>query len=338
MRAAFVAVLLCAVAWLPAVQVLSWDDGIASMRAQEHPGYAIFIGRRHARLIELLKSSEIQTGNVPIVHLSAASEVLNPYTERRVPGTTMISLLTGPVGDLTGGSLIFFDAEGALVPSLTLIQNFHRNRPAVIELYCRMLVSPLRDKLSLAEFARFEGLPIGLELVAEVQAGAHRDFSHIFREVDAADVLPRAVLGDGGVHDLRGDLALTVVTRDPNGEVFIALMREIHVKLAVNSGATVQRPPLIVAGPAQATYPALDALGITYEAATLTKEQLRAFPSPAIVIPQAGERPVTLVSGFVPGQVLAEYLLPKEVRALLNDYRVLAPDIPVGDTDIEAGQ
>ena len=320
---------------LVAVDVLTWDEGLAAMRAGTYPGYCVFIGRAKSEFLRTLQASTITTAGIPIIRLSAQDTVRNPYTQRTVTGLRLIMNLTGPVNDLTGGCLLFFDRDGILLPHFTCIQNFHKNRMAVVELYCRMVASPLRDKLTLLEFARMEGLSIGPTLALEAAGNRHADFSWLYRVVPAEEVYLKGVDAAGKVLDPRVDPALTVVTRDPDGEVFVAEMRELWEKLSLPDGAGgYHRPPLVVFGPANARYPALDALGIAYHAASLTDEQLEPLTTPMLIMPGNPHRGATEIRGFMPGQVIGQYILPKEEAGLLTNYTLLNPDIPVGDYDV----
>lgn len=325
--------LACLGMGLPAADVLSWNDGIAAMRAGKAEAYCVYIGRERGAMWQAITAGKVNTSGVPMIHLSAAADVLNPFTNRPVSGRDMIATLTGPLNDLTGGSFIFFSAQGTLIPELTVIQNFHRNRPEVLELYCRMVLSPLRGKMSLAEFATFEGMPIGKTLMAEVAEGKHKDFAHLFRQIPAGEIFLRGVDAQGQARDPLTEACITVITRDPNGEVFLAQMRELWIKLAVRSGTQVQRPPLLVLGPAGATYPGLQALGIECTIAAVTREQIQDLRTPTTILPGNQERQPTEITGFIPGQVVGSYLLPPATQGLLTNFEMLHPDIPVGDYD-----
>lgn len=318
-----------------AAEVLSWEQGLDAMAAGKDKAFCVYIGREKSMLLQLIRSGAIDTAGVPVIRLGSEREVRNPYSGRQVSGSRMIMNLTGPLNDLTGGSLLFFDADGVLLPQFTIIQNFHRNRPEVLALYCALVADPLRDKLSLAEYARYKGMPIGQTLLLEAKANRHKDFSWLFREVGSQEVYFRGVSANGTVLDPRTDATITVITRDPNGEVFLAQMREYWEKLAVPSGPTLQRPPLVVLGPVGASYPALDAQGITYTAGVLTTDQLKSLSTPMTVLPGAGERKAMEIHGFIPGQVVGETILDK-AAGLLTNIKLLHPDIPLGDLDVEA--
>ena len=314
-------------------EVLTWDAGIAAMRAKSYPAYCVYIGRGKSELLSKVRAGQANTNGIPIIHLGAQGEVLNPYTNQRISGSRMIINLVGPLNDLTGGSLLFFDADGVMMPEFTAIQNFHRNRTEVIELYCQMVTSPMRAKMSLAEFARLQGMPIGVTLAMEVESGRHKDFGGLFREIPADEIFPRGVDQQGSPRDPRNEPAISVLTRDPAGEVFIAQVHEIWEKLSIPVGKEKHTPPLRIFGPVGARYPALDALGIRYEVAFLTDQQLAPLKTPKTVIPGTKERLATEVNGFCPGQVLASYMLSPQQQALVNNHLLLHPDIPIGDTD-----
>ena len=286
------------------------------MRAGGHAGYAVLIGRQQSTLAQGVRSGAIDIAGLPFIVLSANSQVRNPYTERTVPGARMIFNLTGPTNDLTGGTLLFFDRDGILLPAFTAIANFHRYRPEVVSLYCKMVASPLRDRISIADFARMEGLAIGATLVMEVGAGRHKDFTWLFREHALSEPFVTALRVDGTPVDPLTAPAITILTAEPAGEVFIAQARELWEKLSIAKGGNeYHRPPLLILGPVGATYPALDALGIRYDRAALTTSQLSALATPITVLPGGPEKPATIVQGFVPGQVIGTYVLPKESPA-----------------------
>jgi hypothetical protein len=318
----------------------SWDGTLARIKEGKPKAYALFIGRQKSLLWTRIRAGQVKLGDTWVFRLSANDQVTNPYTGRTVLGSQMIQNMTGPLNDLTGGSLLFFDADFILLPRFTLIQNFHRSRPEVVSFYCQMVTEPLRDRLTMAEYARYQNQPIGLELAMEAAAGKHKDFSHLYREIGRDEILFRGVDAKGTVIDPRVNGGIHIVTRDPNGEVFLALMREYWEKLAVGSGSEKQRPPLVVFGPATASYPGLDAMNIRYTAVSLTEDQLNGYASPRTILPeQAGSdskrRGAIEISGFVPGQVIGEFVLGKQASGLLNDFRMLHPDIPFGDVDVE---
>lgn len=332
----FTVILALLAGLLPAADILTWDQGVAAMRSGGHPGYVVLIGRAGSLVARGVASGAIDTAGMPFIVLSANADVLNPYTERRVPGTRMILNLTGPTNDLTGGTLLFFDRDGILLPNFTAIQNFHRNRGEVVTLYCKMVASPLRDKLSIAEFAKLEGLPIGNTLVMEVESGKHKDFSWLFREHALDTPFVKGLRADGQPVDPLTDTAIHIITADPNGEVFVAQVREIWEKLSIPKGKNeFHRPPIQVFGPVNASYPALDALGIQYTRASLTKGQLATLATPIIVLPGGPEKKATILNGFLPGQVIGQYILPKETAGLISNHTLLHPDIAIGEHDVE---
>jgi hypothetical protein len=317
----------------------SWEGALPALREGKHQAYGIFIGRKNSIIWKEIRKNKDKMGNVLLFRLSANDLVTNPYTGKKVLGSQAIMHMTGPLTDLTGGSFLFFDKDFILLPRFTLIQNFHRNRPEVLAFYCQLLCEPLRDKLTMAEFARYQGNEIGLQLTMEAESGLHKNFSHLYREIPPNEVLFRGVTDDGTVVDPRQVGGIHLITQDPHGEVFLALTREIWEKLTVKVGNDVKRPPLYIFGPALANYPALDAMGITYKKVNLTKDQMLGRSSPRLILPEQNggnekKRGAIEITGFIPGQVLGEYIMGAQAKGLLNDFRNLHPDIPIGDVDV----
>ena len=318
-----------------AAEIFSWEEGLAAMRAGTAPAYCLYIGREKSLLLTHVRDGTIATAGVVWIRLGSEREVMNPFTGRTIPGSQQIQNLLGTLNELSGGSVLFLNRDGVIMPQFTLIQNFHKNRAEVLTLYCAMVADPLRDKTTIAEFARFKDMPIGKTLLLEVQQNKHRDFKWLFRDVPPTETYFKGITGDGRILDPRVDPAIAIVTKDPNGEVFLAQMREYWVKLAITDGGRIQRPPLVVLGPVGAHYPALDAQGIVYTAGGLTAQQLAPLSSPMTILPSDGaaRKPIE-IKGFIPGEIVGEVVMDKSA-ALLTNRQLLAPDIPFGDVDVE---
>lgn len=321
----------------------SWEGALPIIREGKHKAYILFIGRKNSLMWQRIRENRDQMGDAFVFRLSANDEVTNPYSGRKVLGSQVIMNMTGPLTDLTGSSFLFFDKDFILLPRFTLIHNFHRNRSEVIGFYAALVCDPLRDRVTFAEFARYNNSPIGLTLTMEAEAKRHKDFSHLHREVPKDEILFRGVDNTGTVVNPRDHTGLHIITKDPHGEVFLAQAHEIWEKLSVDIGGQKQRPPLVIFGPALASYPGLDAMGIRYTTVSLTEEQLRDYPSPRIMLPEQGgtdpnRRGAMEFTGFIPGQVLGEFILGKNAKGLINDFRNLHPDIAVGDVDYEGVQ
>lgn len=319
-------------------EIVPWNEGLAAMRESTHEQYALYIGRSDARLLRELEADE-RDWDTLFIHLSSDMEAVNPLTGRTVPGSQLIANFTGPVNDLTGGSILWFDKAGVLQPELTLIQNFHRNRLPVLELYARYGTSDLRERVSLADFGRLEGMPIARTLVMEVQSGDHADFSHLIGSVEMEGAYLDVVLGGERI-DIRRKPSIYVLTHDGQGAVFNAQVQEIWTKMAIETANGTEQPPIIIVGPEGTRCPALDLLQIEYQVAVATAEDLAAFPSPTVVLPGSGDgrRNALEIRGFFPGEQVASVILPDHMHALIEDRRVLHPDIPIGEVDIPAGR
>lgn len=219
-------------------------------------------------------------------------------------------------------------------PDLTIIANFHRNRLPVVELYAKYATSSMRGKMALADFGRIEGLAIAKTLVMEVQAGQHANFSHLIKRVDMEGGYLRPII-NGKAIDPRRAPNIYVMTNDGRSPIFIAQMREIWFKMGIEANGQTEYPPLVVIAPVGTTCPGLDILGIRYEMAFVTSEELEAWPCPTVLLPgdTSGQRHALEIRGFFPGEQVAAVLLPDNMHALIEDRRVLHPDIPIGEVD-----
>jgi hypothetical protein len=124
------------------------------------------------------------------------------------------------------------------------------------------------------------------------------------------------------------DAAIFVITKDPSGQAFLAQVYELWVKLNVHTASGSNPPPLVIIGPARASYPALDAMGVVYKTAVATEEALRDIATPQIMIPGTTERPAQAIIGFMPGEAIAASL-----GVEVQDHRQLSPDMPISEVD-----
>lgn len=314
---------------------VTWDVALARMRSANPVHTVIYVGHRETKIRRLLDREQWRPAGMQLTSITANERVMNPFTNTPILGSEFIGFFAGVVQDYAAGSFFFLDARGILVPNLVLPYLMHRNRLPVIQLYAEYAKSGLAGKMSMVEFATLNGLgEIAKTLALELAQKQHENMAWMLRTYSKEQPFLIAMMANGQAVNPKQDTALFVITKDPNGLAFVAQVSEMWRKLTVITSQGASPPPLVIIGPAGAQYPALDAMGIRYKAATATADMLRPLATPTVMIPSdGGGREAQAITGFLPGEVIAVSLsIPVQDRTAIN------PDVPIGEVDYDAGE
>lgn len=324
---------LVAAASLQATELVSWDKALQVMRGAEEPPFTIiYVGHPSTRIMRSIAAGQVDLPGIQLANIRASEMVMNPFTNKQITGAEFIRFYAGIVQDYAAGTFFFLDKRGILIPNMILPHGLHRDRPEVLELYAAYAVSGMYDKkMSLIEFGIADGRKeVTNQVALEIKGREHATFDRMMKQYKAEDPFLIASRPNGQTVNPKTDAAIYVLTKDPQGPIFHAVMIELWKKLTIVAENGPQYPPLMVIGPAGVSYPTLDAMGIRYAVATATEEQLAALPTPGVMFPGTPERPAYAIYGFVPGEVIGNAL-----DVMIQDHTQYNPDIPIGALDWE---
>jgi hypothetical protein len=326
--------------------IIDWNEGVTGFRAGKFKhGAILYIGRRTNTFIRKVQAGKINTKGQTIIVLSAEKEVLNPFTNKMVYGLDVIRLYAGLISSNPAGSLFFLDANMVPRAMHNVHHLMHRNKPERINLLIDYATHTMdgqlvSNKMSLDEFGSIVGgekaRHILMEMVLEMKGGELSDprllvMKHFSKQIKKDACVLAFNDKKEQIDPAQTEGRFFIVTADPNGPAFMALMIDMAVKLRTTSATgQIVQAPMTVIGPADADYNTLELMGIKFERANATIKNIKKGPCPRIIMSGNTGKGGTIVEvyGYVQGDILGTL-----VGLQVPDRSPLAPDLPIGELD-----